>query len=386
MPFGGSEKSGRFHSKLVYEHVIRPAFEAAKALYSEVAPTQDVGAFRIDEQFVADDLKESIAKHLEDAAIVVADVSGNNANVFFELGFRHALGKPVVCISHRPEDAAFWSSKFQVIDYTLPEAHKLIVAGILSGFHRIKTQTDLALESLKTTIVKERMDDPFQDRVSAWRLLVTESQIKSIQAGEWMCEIKPNSSYMHHLLEGAAALLQKGEIYRSLTNSKCWLPEMYSLLTANLAAAKKGVLIERVFVLTEEELLDAKTNSKGLLRRALDAQIDAAREAVRFTKNDQAFIVKAHIIDDARAQQEFGTFALLCEADGDPSLALEPKSGSDGEFTELRFHFLRGGKNDRRKTDRWMNLLDKASTKGRRLDDVLLDTQRKRSDRSARPD
>ncbi|MGH9819054.1 MAG: hypothetical protein ACRD43_02695, partial [Pyrinomonadaceae bacterium] len=138
MPFGGSDKGERFRSKLIYDHVIRPAFDEAKEEYRKEEPAHDISAFRIDEAFV-EDLKASIAKNLRNAPIVVADVSGNNANVFFELGFRNAHDKLLVCISHRPEDAAFWAGKFQVIDYTQPGSQKLIAAGILSGFRKVRT-------------------------------------------------------------------------------------------------------------------------------------------------------------------------------------------------------------------------------------------------------
>jgi hypothetical protein len=44
-------------------------------------------------------LLEKIAVFIKQADIVIADCSGRNPNVFYELGMAHALGKPVVLIT-----------------------------------------------------------------------------------------------------------------------------------------------------------------------------------------------------------------------------------------------------------------------------------------------
>jgi hypothetical protein len=368
MPFGGSDKAVHFHWDLVYEKVICPAFEVAKAEYSKTAPAQDIRIVRIDEKYVAEALKESIVSQLNEAPVIVADVSDNNPNVLFELGFRYAHGKPIVCISEEPETTAFWGTTFSIIDYTLPTSQKLIADGILHGLQKARTRTDEALESLQATIGKPDPRDSFQDRVVAWRLAVAKDQIKSVQSGDWSVQLRPNAAYMHHVLEGAAALLQKGEKYRSLTNGEFWLSKVDSLLNANITAAKDGVLIERIFVLTKSEFEDARKNPKGNLRRALNDQIDAAKEAVEATNNDQSFVVKAQIIEDGQPKGE--NFALLYDADGVPRLALAPKM-ENGKFTDLRFDFLLGSKDDKRKTGRWVNALSKASGKGTPLAELL---------------
>ena len=47
---------------------------------------------------------ESINLHLVSAELVIADISGNNPNVLYELGIAHGLGKPVLLIGKRDED------------------------------------------------------------------------------------------------------------------------------------------------------------------------------------------------------------------------------------------------------------------------------------------
>jgi hypothetical protein len=373
MPFGGSDKAAEFHWDLVFENVIRPAFEVAKAEYSKIAPTQEIRIVRIDKKYV-ETLKDSILGQLIDAPVIVADVSESNPNVLFELGFRYALDKPIVCVSENPEKTAFWGTTFSIIDYTRLTSQKLIADGILNGFQKARRRTDEALESLQATIGKADLSDSFQDRVAAWRLSIAKSQITGVQSGVWTAQLRSNAAYMHHLLEGVLVRLQKGDAYRVVTNSEFWLPKVESFLNANITAAKDGVLIERIFVLTRSEFEDAKKDLKGTLRRALNDQIEAAREAVEATKNDRSFVVKAQVIDDGQSKGE--NFALLYDADGVPRLALAPKM-ENGKFTDLRFDFLLGSKEDKRNTGRWVNALNKASTKGKSLSELFAPPKKK---------
>jgi nucleoside 2-deoxyribosyltransferase len=49
----------------------------------------------------------SLQKYLNRAEIIVADVTGRNGNVFYELGMAHTIGKPVIIITQNKEDVPF---------------------------------------------------------------------------------------------------------------------------------------------------------------------------------------------------------------------------------------------------------------------------------------
>ncbi len=49
----------------------------------------------------------AICQNIQRARFIVADMTGKNPNVFYELGIAHILGKPVVLITQRPEDVPF---------------------------------------------------------------------------------------------------------------------------------------------------------------------------------------------------------------------------------------------------------------------------------------
>jgi len=62
---------------------------------------------------VMDDVKAAIAK----ADLVIADLSGQNPNVFYEVGIAHTLGKPVLLLSQSIEDVPFDLRHRRVLPY-----------------------------------------------------------------------------------------------------------------------------------------------------------------------------------------------------------------------------------------------------------------------------
>jgi hypothetical protein len=54
---------------------------------------------------------------IRDARLVLADVSGRNANVLYELGLAHALAKPAIILSASIADVPFDLKNLRVLDY-----------------------------------------------------------------------------------------------------------------------------------------------------------------------------------------------------------------------------------------------------------------------------
>ena len=63
------------------------------------------------------DIMEDIWTALCEAQIVVADITGRNANVFYELGIAHTLGKSVILLSQRSQDIPFDLNRYRHIIY-----------------------------------------------------------------------------------------------------------------------------------------------------------------------------------------------------------------------------------------------------------------------------
>jgi hypothetical protein len=90
-----------------YESVYKPAIEKA-GLTPVRADTEIFGTGKIMDQ---------IWSGINNAAVLVAELTTKNANVFYELGIAHALQKPVVLVSSNEEDVPFDLKHIRVIYY-----------------------------------------------------------------------------------------------------------------------------------------------------------------------------------------------------------------------------------------------------------------------------
>lgn len=103
MPFKGD------HFTDTYEHGIYSACE-------------EEGAFctRVDKEAILGRITEEIYSLIDRADILIADVTGLNPNVYYEIGFSHGLGKNVIFIKHENDgnNFPFDTADFQHIVYT----------------------------------------------------------------------------------------------------------------------------------------------------------------------------------------------------------------------------------------------------------------------------
>jgi hypothetical protein len=51
------------------------------------------------------------------ARLIIADCTNRNPNVFYEIGIAHVVGKPVVLITQKQEDAPFDIRHYRMIEY-----------------------------------------------------------------------------------------------------------------------------------------------------------------------------------------------------------------------------------------------------------------------------
>ena len=73
---------------------------------------------RMDQAHFTGDILQEIYKHIKNARLVVAEVSQQNSNVFYEIGFAHAIDKPVVLLTKDVSSSPFDISGFNHIVYS----------------------------------------------------------------------------------------------------------------------------------------------------------------------------------------------------------------------------------------------------------------------------
>ena len=117
-------KSGR--SKTIKETVsscfiLMPFKEPFETYYNTIIKpavlTANLDALRGDSLFTPTPIMGDVWQMIQDAHVLVAELTGKNPNVFYELGLGHAIGKPIVLISETMDDVPFDLQQLRVILY-----------------------------------------------------------------------------------------------------------------------------------------------------------------------------------------------------------------------------------------------------------------------------
>lgn len=93
-----------------YKRVIQPAVEAA-----------GLECIRGDEIYSKPQITADIWKSLRAARIVIAELTGRNSNVFYELGLAHAIGKPAIILTRKEDDVPFDLKGLRYVYYNVDD-------------------------------------------------------------------------------------------------------------------------------------------------------------------------------------------------------------------------------------------------------------------------
>ncbi len=72
---------------------------------------------RIDEVNRPGIIFQDIQKKIEDAKVVIAEITAPNQNVYYEVGYAHALNKPTILLAQRGRELPFDIRSYRVIFY-----------------------------------------------------------------------------------------------------------------------------------------------------------------------------------------------------------------------------------------------------------------------------
>jgi hypothetical protein len=113
-PIGIDGSAERRHADWVLNAAIKPVFEP-----------RGYDVYRSDT--IADPamINDAIFNHVVDDEICIADLSFLNPNVFYELGVRHALSRPVIHIAHDLVKLPFDTAQHRAIFFSLENYHSV---------------------------------------------------------------------------------------------------------------------------------------------------------------------------------------------------------------------------------------------------------------------
>src|SRR4051812_35028355 len=83
----------------------------------ESCKNADAYCERVDEQIYHERILDRIYNQIAKADLIIADMTGRNPNVFYEVGYAHALNKPTILLTQNLEDIPFDLKHFPHIIY-----------------------------------------------------------------------------------------------------------------------------------------------------------------------------------------------------------------------------------------------------------------------------
>jgi len=126
--------------------VVMPINNRFQGVYNEikqVVSNNGVKCVRADEIFSQNVIMEDIWMYINKAAIVIADISEQNANVFYEIGIAHTLGKKIVLIR---------DEKDSVVPFDIHHWRHYIYRNTLDGREDLRNKIDAAIKHAMSEI------------------------------------------------------------------------------------------------------------------------------------------------------------------------------------------------------------------------------------------
>jgi len=101
--------------------VIMPFRPELEPIFSDhikvVAKKMKLSVKRGDDFFSAHDVMKDVWNGICNAKAVIADCTGRNPNVFYEMGIAHTVGKPVILITQDSKDVPFDIRSIRYLEY-----------------------------------------------------------------------------------------------------------------------------------------------------------------------------------------------------------------------------------------------------------------------------
>ncbi len=92
---------------------------------------------RGDSNVLTKELLKKISEQISEASFLIADITGNNANVFFEHGIAYEKNKPIIFLTQdEPKDAPVDTRQFEFIKYDLGN-HETFLTKLENGVRNV---------------------------------------------------------------------------------------------------------------------------------------------------------------------------------------------------------------------------------------------------------
>lgn len=109
-PIGEEGSEIRKNADKLLKHIINPVCQSC-----------GLSVERVDQINDSDSITQTIIDNLLSADLVIADISGHNPNVFYEMGYRKCTGKPIIHLKCKGENLPFDVNTIRTFEYDLTD-------------------------------------------------------------------------------------------------------------------------------------------------------------------------------------------------------------------------------------------------------------------------
>lgn len=109
-PIGEENSDIRRNADLLFKFIIQPVCK--KCGFEPI---------RVDQVNDSDSITKRIIEYLEKSELVIADITGKNPNVFYEIGYRSCQRKPIIHMKTKGESLPFDITTMRTYDYDLTD-------------------------------------------------------------------------------------------------------------------------------------------------------------------------------------------------------------------------------------------------------------------------
>ncbi len=227
-----------------YRAIFKPAIAKAK-----LTPV------RADDLFRPSVIVSDLWGMIQEAKVLLAELTTKNANVFYELGLAHAIGKPVILVTETMDDVPFDLQQLRILLYNKddPAWGEILSEGIASSIAEIIANPIEAVPSIFRRLVASQA--PEQNETAA-RLDAMEGQIRGLRLDAKRWERKQEMSVAERKLSRVDS---SGELDRWVQEMSKAYPVSYLLslvrgdkshLPSNEVSRVEEILLARRDVLT----------------------------------------------------------------------------------------------------------------------------------------
>lgn len=215
---------------------------------------------RVDEQIFQETILDRIYNQISKADLIIAEMTGRNPNVFYEVGYAHALNKPTILLTQSSDDIPFdlkhyphiiYNGKISEIRGELTKRIEWFKENQSDGDH-FKIELDIFVDNKNLTTENVIFEYP-EDKVPNFDFTIYNASPRTYQSGEFQVGIICDEySSLGSDLEGVTTQIPDGRYLHMLTYFEQLFPNSYSsrhvaLYSPNFKPSKNFPVTIRVF-------------------------------------------------------------------------------------------------------------------------------------------